>query len=126
MASFGTITARDSLVLICFWSSASEESIDELNAINTHWINWQKEVHFRLIAVAVNEGKASGRVRAVALGNGWLFDVFEDLNDELKRATGIKTLPVALLVKNGKVLYQQSGFTNRSENYLIEKIRQLH
>ncbi len=46
IAPFSVFAKKDSLFLICFWSVASEESITELNSINSNLENWQKMINF--------------------------------------------------------------------------------
>src|SRR5882724_6640079 len=55
---FATAVQKDSLILVCFWATTSDISITELNAINAKYEKWKAAVAFRLLAVAVDEGKA--------------------------------------------------------------------
>ena len=79
IAPFSVFAKKDSLFLICFWSVASEESITELNSINSNLENWQKMANFRFMAVSVDEGKAANRLRPVYNMNGWTFEAYTDL-----------------------------------------------
>ncbi|HLY69540.1 MAG TPA: redoxin domain-containing protein [Puia sp.] len=124
VASFSSFTQKDSLMLICFWSVNADESINELNAINTHYDNWKESVKFKLMAVSIDDGKVANRVRPTALGNGWTFSIFIDINGDLRKALGSSNLPQSFVVKNGKVVYQQSGYESGTENYLFQKIIQ--
>src|SRR3981081_3021237 len=65
IAPFSVFAKRDSLFLICFWSVSSDESITELNSINTNLEHWKTLMPFRFMAVAVDEGKLANRVRPV-------------------------------------------------------------
>jgi len=122
IASFSTFAKKDSLFLICFWSSGSEQSITELNAINVNLENWQKMKPFRFLAVSVDEGKAAGLLRPLYNMNGWTFEAYVDLYGDLRRALHSNNLPQSLVVYKNEVIYEQSGWSAGSENYLIQKI----
>jgi hypothetical protein len=124
VGSFESFTKKDSLILVCFWSINSEETTNELNAINAHFENWKQSVKFKLMAVSVDEGKLVNRVRPTAIMNGWTFEVFVDTNGDLRKALGSNNLPQSFIIKNGRVVYQQSGYDAGTENYLFQKIVQ--
>ena len=119
------IIKKDSSLLVCFWSQNNPESINELNAINDQLESWKQSLKFRLIAVCVDEGKLVGRVRSTAVGNGWRFDVVTEIDGDFRKALNANNLPMALLVQNGKILYQQSGYEPGSEIYLQQKMNKL-
>jgi len=123
IAPFSTITKKDSLILICFWATSSDESMNELNAINAKIEEWKMSVKFRMMAVSVDEGKAANKVRPTLNMNGWTFEVFVDINGDLRKALNANNLPQAMIIKGNKVLYQQSGFEAGSENYLLQKLQ---
>jgi hypothetical protein len=122
LVGFSTVAPSDSLTLVCFWSTSSEESIAELNAINANFQNWQKSVSFHLIAVAVDEGTVANMVRPTVNMYEWKFAVFTDFSGELRRTLNQAALPESLILRKGKVLYQQSGYEAGSEKYLFEKL----
>jgi cytochrome c biogenesis protein CcmG/thiol:disulfide interchange protein DsbE len=124
MVSFSSVTKKDSLILVCFWATTSEQSMNELNAISAQYEKWKQNTKFKLMAVSVDEGKAANRLKPIANMNGWAFDVYGDTNSELRNALNAKNLPEAMIIKGGKVVYQQSGYEPGSENYLIQKIRE--
>jgi len=63
MLPFSSLTRKNPVTLVCFWSVDSESSIDELNAINTHYEKWKQAAAFTLLAVSVDEKVAPGRLR---------------------------------------------------------------
>jgi cytochrome c biogenesis protein CcmG/thiol:disulfide interchange protein DsbE len=123
MVSFSTVTQKDSLVLVCFWSAASEASITELNAINAKYESWKESGLFRFMAISIDEGKAANRIRPMVNENGWLFDVYADINGDLRKALKSNNLPQSMIIRRGKVIYEQSGYEVGSENYLFQKIQ---
>ncbi|MBS1935369.1 MAG: hypothetical protein JST96_15320, partial [Bacteroidetes bacterium] len=100
-----------------------DESMNELNAINAKIGQWKEAVKFRMMAVSVDEGKAANKVRPTINMNGWTFEVFVDINGDLRKAVNANNLPQAMIIKGDKVVYQQSGFEPGSENYLLQKLQ---
>jgi len=122
IAPFSMFAKKDSLFLICFWSASSEESITELNSINSNLEKWQGLTPFRFMAVCVDEGKAAGKMRATYNMNGWTFDSFWDLYGDLRRAMHSNNLPQSMIIYKNEIVYEQSGWTEGTENYLIRKL----
>ena len=120
--TFSQITQKDTMVLICFWSTTSDPSIAELNAINQRYEQWQAGLKFRLMIVCIDEPKTASKIRPMVNMNDWTFDVFTDINGDLKKALHADNLPESMILKNGKLVYQQSGYEAGSENYLFQKL----
>ncbi len=124
-ASFGSLTEKDSIVLLLFWATGSQQSIDELNAITAKDEKWKQLGNFKMMAVCVDEGKDVGRVRPMVNAYGWIFDVYIDINGDLRKTLKSVNLPQSVILYKGQVVYQQSGFEAGSENYLIKRIQAL-
>jgi cytochrome c biogenesis protein CcmG, thiol:disulfide interchange protein DsbE len=119
---FSSIAKKDSLFLICFWSASSDESIVELNAFNVNLESWQKMKPFRFLAVSVDEGKEANKLRPLYNMNGWTFEAYADLYGDLRRALHSNNLPQSLIIYKNDIIYEQSGWSSGSENYLIQKL----
>jgi hypothetical protein len=122
IAPFSVFAKKDSLFLICFYSVESEESISELNSINTNLGQWQSLVPFRFMAVSADEGKTASRFRPNYNMNGWTFEAYTDLYGDLRRALHSNNLPQNMILFKNEVIYEQSGWTSGSENYLIQRL----
>ena len=122
IAPFSVFAKKDSLFLICFWSVASDESITELNSVNSNLEHWQSLVPFRFMAVSVDEGKQSNRLRPVYNQNGWSFEAYSDLYGDLRKALQSNNLPQSVIVYKNEIIYEQSGWKEGTENYLIQKL----
>jgi len=122
IAPFSVFAKKDSLFLICFWSLSSDESITELNSINANLEHWQTLLPFRFMAVSVDEGKLANRLRPVYNQNSWTFEAYSDLNGELRKAMHSNNLPQSMILYKNEIIYQQSGWTAGTENYLIQKL----
>jgi hypothetical protein len=125
LVSYASVTKNNPVVLICFWSSNIESSVNELNAINAQYEKWKQAASFKLMAICVDEGNILNRMRPTAIMNGWTFDVYGDINGDLQRIFPAPNLPESMILKNGQVVYQQAGFQAGSENYLFAKIKSL-
>ena len=126
VAPFSGIAKKDSLFLICFWATSSDESINELNAINGNLGQWKSAVPFRFLGVCVDEGKTANKVRPTYNMNSWTFEVFTDLYGDLRRALHSNNLPQSMIIFKNKIIYQQSGYTAGSENYFFQKLLAIH
>jgi hypothetical protein len=122
IAPFSVFAKKDSLFLICFWSLSSDESITELNSINANLEHWQSLLPFRFMAVSVDEGKLANRMRPVYNQNSWTFEAYSDLYGDLRKALHSNNLPQSMIVYKNEIVYEQSGWTVGTENYLIQKL----
>lgn len=122
IAPFSVFAKKDSLFLICFWSVSSDESITELNSINANLENWQSLLPFRFMAISIDEGKLANRLRPVYNQNSWTFEAYSDLNGELRKAMHSNNLPQSMIIYKNEIIYEQSGWTAGTENYLIQKL----
>jgi hypothetical protein len=122
IAPFSAFAKKDSLFLICFWSALSEESVTELNSINANLEQWQKMKSFRFMAISVDEGKTANRMRPTYNMNGWTFEVYADIYGDLRRALHSDNFPQSMIVYKNDIIYEQSGWTAGTENYLIQRL----
>ena len=99
ITSFGSAVQKDSLILVCFWSTTSDMSIAELNSINANYEKWKKGVAFRMMAVSIDEGQAANKIRPTVNMNDWQFEVFSDIFGDLRKALGSNNLPQAMIIK---------------------------
>lgn len=113
----------DTAVIVSFWATWCVPCINELETINEQWEERYKEKPFRLIAVSVDDARTSGRVKSLVAGKGWSFEVVLDPNSDLKRALNINNIPHVLIIKNGKIIYQHSGYVPGNEDELFKQLK---
>jgi hypothetical protein len=122
VSPFSVIAKKDSLFLICFWSATSDESITEMNTLNSQIGSWNASIPFRFMGVCVDEGKLANKLRPVYNMNSWTFDVYSDLYGDFRRALHSNNLPQTMIVYKNKIVFQQSGWSVGSDNYLYQKL----
>src|SRR5882757_3211663 len=125
MISYGELARKSPVILICFWSVNSDPSINELNAINKQYEKWKQLASFKLMAICVDQGNLLNRMRPTFNMNGWTFDVYADINGDLQQALSSNNVPQSMVLQNGKVVYQQSGFAAGTEDYLFSQVKNL-
>lgn len=111
-------------VALAFWATWCGPCMLELNAINEQIEDWVEETGVKFYAVSIDDAKTVNKVRSLANGKGWLFDILLDTNSELKRQLNFATPPFTVVVKDGKIVYRHLGYQPGSEQELYEKIKE--
>lgn len=126
LTSYGELTRKCPLILVCFWSINSDPSLNEVNAINKQYDKWKQLASFKLLAVCVDQGSLLSRMRSTVNMNEWRgFDICADINGDLQQTLHCTNLPQSVILKNGQIVYQQSGFEAGTEDYLFSKLQTL-
>lgn len=112
---------KDSVVVLCFWASWCVPCLNELSAIHEEYADWKKELKFNLYAISTDDSRTDKRVKPLANGKGWGFNVLLDKNQDLKRELNVANIPFTVIIKNGKVLYRHAGYVAGDET-VIKKI----
>ena len=77
------------------------------------------------MAVSADEGKMVSRFRSTYNMNAWTFEAYDDLYGDLRRALHSNNLPQSMIIFKNEVIYEQSGWTPGTENYMIERLLSL-
>ncbi len=110
--------------IISFFATWCKPCLRELKAINEVYADWQDETGVKLIAVSIDEGQNAQKVKPLVDGLGWEYDVLLDSNSDFKRAMKVNLIPAVFVVDGkGKIVYTHSGYTDGSEEHLIEVVR---
>lgn len=113
-------------VVLAFWSTACKPCIQELDALSELYEDWKQMVDFKVVAVAVDDSRTAIKVRPMAEGREWPFEVLLDKNQDLKRAMNVHSIPfVYVSDKRGNVVYTHSGYTPGSEAGILEALKKL-
>lgn len=112
--------------VVSFFATWCKPCLRELKAIAEVYPDWQDETGMKLIAISIDEAQNAGKVRPLVDALGWEYEVLLDTNAELKNAMGIQSVPHLFIIDgNGKIVENRSGYTEGSEDHIIEKIREL-
>lgn len=114
----------NTVTVFSFWATWCVPCINELDAINDEYIDWQDETDFKIIAVSIDDTRTSSRVAPLVNGKGWEYQVLLDTNQDFMRSVNATTVPFLIIVKNNKIVYSHSGYTPGSEIELLEKIKE--
>lgn len=113
-------------VIISFFATWCKPCMRELKAISEFYPDWQDETGVKMYIVSIDDAQNSSKVRPLVNAEGWEFETLLDPNSEFLKAMGIQIVPhVLVLDGNGKVVMSHSGYTDGSENEIIETIRNL-
>ncbi len=112
--------------VISFFATWCKPCNRELKAINEVYPDWQEETGMKLIAISIDEGQNVSKVKPLVDAEGWEYEVLVDANSDFKRALGIQNIPHVLIIDGqGNIVESHSGYTEGSEEHIIEKIREL-
>jgi thiol-disulfide isomerase/thioredoxin len=114
----------DNPVIISLWATWCVPCLKELDAISEVYDDWQDDTNVTLLAISVDDSRTVRRVKPLINGKGWDYTILLDTNNDVKRALGAATVPLTVLVKNGKIVYRHSGYSPGAENELYEKVKE--
>ncbi|WP_178983517.1 TlpA family protein disulfide reductase [Winogradskyella helgolandensis] len=121
--SIQELANTDTVKVFSFWATWCVPCINELDAISEVYDEWQEETNVEIIAVSTDDSRTKKRVIPLVNGKGWEYQILLDDNQDLKRALNIAVLPYLIVVKNGEIVHQHTGYTPGSEDALYEVIK---
>ena len=112
--------------VISFFADWCHPCKRELRAIHEVYADWQDETGMKLIAVSEDEAHNINKVKPTVEAEGWEYDVLLDPNGDFMRAMGVQAIPhIFVLDGKGNIVYSHSGYTEGSEQAVIDKIREI-
>lgn len=112
--------------IISFWATWCKPCIRELSAIHEVYEDWQDETGVKVYAISIDEAQNSTKVKPLADSRGWDYEILLDQSGDFARAMGCQNPPHVVVVDgNGKIIESHSGYTEGSEDHLIELVRGL-
>lgn len=114
-------------IIISFFATWCKPCLRELHAIADLYPDWKDETGVKMYIVSIDDAQNTSKVKPLVDAEGWEYEVLLDANSDFFRAMGLQSVPhVMVLDGNGKVAYTHSGYTDGSENQLIEIVRKLN
>lgn len=118
---------KDSMpVVLTFWSTLCKPCITEHDAFSDSYDEFRKEVDFKIVSVSTDDRRNASRVKTLVNGRGWPFEIYVDVNQDLKRAMNVNLLPqLFILDPSGKVVYSHTGYVPMGEEQVVEELKKL-
>lgn len=112
--------------IISFFATWCKPCQRELDAINEKIADWEDETGVKIIAVSIDQGQNIDKVKPLVDSKGWEYEVLLDPNSDFKRAMNVSLIPHVFVIDGkGNIAFQHSGYTDGSEEHLIEVVREL-
>ncbi|MDO4779828.1 MAG: TlpA disulfide reductase family protein [Bacteroides sp.] len=119
-----TLAKSGKPIIISFFATWCKPCLRELNAIAEVYEEWQEETGVELIAVSIDEGANSLKVKPLVVSQEWNFKVLLDTNKEFMRAMNVSMVPALFLIdKKGKIVYTHTGYNVGAEQKLYKEVK---
>ena len=113
-------------MVIDFWATWCKPCIEELNAINEVYAEWQKETGVKVIIISLDDAKTMNRVAPFVNGRNWTYENYIDPNGDFKRAMNVNMPPHTFVIDGkGNIVWQHVGFAEGNEDELYEIIKKV-
>ena len=113
--------------VISFFATWCKPCLRELRAISEVYPEWQEETGMKLIAISTDEAQNVQKVKPLVDSEGFEYEVLLDTNQDFQHALGIQMIPYVMIIDgNGNIVDTRNGYTDGSEQHIIEKIRELN
>ena len=111
--------------IISFWATWCKPCRRELKAIHEVYEDWQEETGVKVIAVSIDKAQDVTKVKPIVDNSGWDYEILLDPNSDFLRSMGGSNVPFVVVVDgNGKVFEAHSGYTEGSEDHLLELVKE--
>ncbi|MBS9768252.1 MAG: TlpA family protein disulfide reductase [Flavobacteriaceae bacterium] len=114
------LSKKSKFMVVSLWATWCIPCRNELTAINDVYEDWKEEVDVLFYAISIDDSRTAKSVRPMVNGKNWDFTVLLDTNNNLKRELSANSIPLTLVIKNGKIIYKHSGYTSGAEDDIFE------
>lgn len=114
---------NNSVIVVALWSTKCPPCKKELNSLNRLHEQWKMETGVPFYAVSIDKIQDAPKVAQLAEKSNWSFSILLDQEKKLRKALGVWTVPLTLVIKNNKIVYRQIGYSNGAEKKLYQAIK---
>ena len=116
-----SLTSKVSFV--SFWATWCKPCKQELENIHEVYEDWQDETGVKLIAISLDDGRNTSKIKPLVNAMGWDYEVYQDSNREFATKMGVKPIHhTFLLDKDKKIIWEHVTYSDGDEDELYEKI----
>lgn len=113
-------------IIINFWATWCAPCKRELTNIAELYPDWQDETGVKLIAISIDDSRNVAKVEPYVNGEDWDYEILLDVNQDLKRAMSVNSIPHTFLVDaNGKIVWQHTSYSEGDEYMIYELVKKL-
>jgi len=113
-------------ILISFWATWCKPCVEELDAISEVYENWKQETGVRVYAVSIDDSRNTSKIKPLVNGKEWPFEVYNDLNGDLRRAMNVNNVPHTFLLNSKReIVYEHNSYSPGDEEEVFEQIKKL-
>jgi peroxiredoxin len=113
-------------IIIDFWATWCKPCVQELEAIESVYKQWQEETGVKIYAISVDNSRSMSRVAPFVNTKGWEYEVLLDPNSVFKEAMNVVNVPhVFLLNGSGEIVHQHTAYADGDEDELFELIKKV-
>jgi len=111
--------------VLVFWKSSSTQCCDNLENLQSAWIDTLKNKGVKLVAICVDCNGTWSHIKPMMAGKNWEFDSYIDLNGDFKRTMGVSELPCTILLdQDQNMVCRYNGFCAGGSDLICENILQ--
>ena len=113
-------------IVISFWATWCKPCKQELENINDIYDEWQEETDVKLIAISIDDGRNTSKIKPMVNAKGWEYEVYQDSNREFATKLGVNPIPHTFLLDGKKnIVWEHVTYTDGDEEKLYKKILEL-
>lgn len=114
---------NDDVMVLSLWSTKCAPCKKKLNAISKVYRDWKKDTGVKFYAVSIDKASEKSKIKKIAASGNWNFDVLLDSDKNLRKALGVRMVPLTLIIKNNKIVYREAGNSKGSKQKLYKAIK---
>jgi cytochrome c biogenesis protein CcmG, thiol:disulfide interchange protein DsbE len=121
--SSSEITQPGTPTLVIFWKSTSGKCCENLGLLQEAWEETLSQQGVKMVAICMDCNGSWTQVKPIVNGNDWDFDVYIDVNGDLKRAMNVGDVPCTMLFdENQNMICRMNSACTGSQEFICSNI----